>query len=586
MYRLLLEYYEDNISEPCINEKFNYEFNILSTKEQFEIEYQKFLGIYRMCFFYIDRLVTVINSCEIRLNKKDLEHIIKMYIYANNNKFKKEENVLVEFLYTYYTSINSNSYKANYLEYEEVKNEFMELLEKSKIRKEFFTSFCDIIYDLYNQVLKFAFEKDIYINDEIINRIFNNLRFKSSYCKNLINLFIENKRNLPNIIEFDKEKSEHIDTYMEYIINSLNNLYIHDDSNKMLLELDKEKCLQEEQKKLIINKYVDIVNKICDNLKDKQYSFIRGISEIENIKNELNYILRNIKNFNVLQKDKVRECIIKLLELKRFLISDDEYVKREMEEISFEQIFNKKELKIFVQSLLENELKVYSASKMNFTKQIENALYFYSKYPIQSEVSNYSIDSEKQIYLTSENKKNNTENNNFKKYFDKKGEEYTKEHSKSLKNRLSKDYYEEFLKYLSKNFEWKQEIIVFLLGEKNFYYIINKLKIRLNYDYDNNYAIVVNNILAIETNIIKILQKKNRAISSNGFENINILLKEFKNNEKVINGLMYLNYTLYEKSGLNLRNSIMHGTLINSKLEVPLLVTFSGLIFVSWLLNE
>ena len=49
---------------------------------------------------------------------------------------------------------------------------------------------------------------------------------------------------------------------------------------------------------------------------------------------------------------------------------------------------------------------------------------------------------------------------------------------------------------------------------------------------------------------------------------------------------MYLNYTLYEKSGMNLRNNMMHGNLINTDLSIPLLVSFSGLIFVSWLRND
>ena len=45
--------------------------------------------------------------------------------------------------------------------------------------------------------------------------------------------------------------------------------------------------------------------------------------------------------------------------------------------------------------------------------------------------------------------------NYIKKYFDKKGREYTEKHN-SLINKLSKDYYEEFLKYLSKTFIIKQ----------------------------------------------------------------------------------------------------------------------------------
>ena len=100
------------------------------------------------------------------------------------------------------------------------------------------------------------------------------------------------------------------------------------------------------------------------------------------------------------------------------------------------------------------------------------------------------------------------------------------------------------------------------------------------------YAIVVNNILAIEYNIVTFMKKHNIEDKKDGYENINNLVNYFKEDNDVINGLMYLNYILYEKSGLNLRNNAVHGTLINNKLDISLMVTFSGLIFVSWLLNE
>ena len=111
------------------------------------------------------------------------------------------------------------------------------------------------------------------------------------------------------------------------------------------------------------------------------------------------------------------------------------------------------------------------------------------------------------------------------------------------------------------------------------------MKESISYDVNNDYSIVVSNILAIETDILKLLQRNNIEVSSDGFNNLNNLFEKYTDEDKK-DGLMYLNYILYEKFGLNLRNNMMHGTMINSNLDVALLVSFSSLIFVSWLLNE
>lgn len=152
-------------------------------------------------------------------------------------------------------------------------------------------------------------------------------------------------------------------------------------------------------------------------------------------------------------------------------------------------------------------------------------------------------------------------------------------------NKLSKNYYEELLRYLSKTFLMQQHLTLSVLGQDDFRKIINELKESISYDVNNDYSIVVSNILAIETDILKLLQRNNIEVSSDGFNNLNNLFEKYTDEDKK-DGLMYLNYILYEKFGLNLRNNMMHGTMINSNLDVALLVSFSGLIFVSWLLNE
>ena len=152
-------------------------------------------------------------------------------------------------------------------------------------------------------------------------------------------------------------------------------------------------------------------------------------------------------------------------------------------------------------------------------------------------------------------------------------------------NKLSQNYYEELLRYLSQTFLMQQNLTLSVLGHDDFRKIINELKDSISYKIDNDYSIVVSNILAIETDVLKLLKRNNLNVSQDGYSNLNLLFEVYSDENKK-DGLMYLNYILYEKSGLNLRNKMMHGVMINSNLDIALLVTFSGLIFVSWLLNE
>ena len=266
------------------------------------------------------------------------------------------------------------------------------------------------------------------------------------------------------------------------------------------------------------------------------------------------------------------------------MISDDEYLKREMHEKFFKENVKKEDVEKYKKSLLSNEYLLYSASMLDFSKKIEGALKSYAKHPLQSVIPSYQIDSVKKIYSIGIEERKKPDNDNFKKYFDQKGRAYTEKH-KNLMNKLSKNYYEEFLKYLSKIFIMQQHLIILTIGNNNFKKIIGKLKNNFNYDCNNDYAIVVNNILAIESNIVTFMKKKGLRDNKNGFYNINDLMSIYTKDKNIVNGLMYLNYTLYEKSGLNLRNYMLHGTLINSNLDIPLIVSFSGLIFSSWLLS-
>lgn len=398
MRRLLKAFLEENMTYETSQEEYNYEFGNSEDGEAFLIEFKKFMGMYNAFFYDKDRLVTVFNSYEISLDKNVIEHLFNMYKYAKENDLYNEEILLIEFLYTYYKGIISSSYKANYANFKKSLEIFFKVINEKKLKREFFTVVINDLYTFYKELINYGIENDIYIDFEIINRIFNNLRGKDQYYNELINIFVRNKKNLYNIIYFDNEKNKHINEYIEYMTASLDNFGEYNYVKEMLAELDKGSVLTSNICKKIINKYVNITNEICSRLKNKQYSFIKGLSEINTLKIELNYILNNIKSLNNIQRDKVRETIVHLLGLKRYILGDSNYVKSEMQEFSKEIQIDKSEVEKCRKQIIENEFAIYASSMIDFVKQIGTALESYAKYPMQSLVSSYQIDSNRQIY--------------------------------------------------------------------------------------------------------------------------------------------------------------------------------------------
>ncbi len=585
MKKILREFLEDKLINEQLNEEFDYSFNINSSKEMFYVEFKKFLGIYNSVFYHKNRFVTVFNSYEIRINIKDLNIIFQLYFYADKNNLIYYKNIIQDFLYTYYITINTKEYKLNYDKHKEAKEDFKQVLDMLKIQKKFFKDFPNELYTFYKELITYGLENEIFIDGEAIEKIFNNLNFSKQNINELVQLFIEKKDNIYNIIMFDQEKEKHLDVYINYIKESLDMYGGYNYAKEIIFELDKNHCLNKSHFDEIINIYVKITNNLVDKLNDKKYSFIQGLSEMEGLRKELLFLIKNIENFQYEHKEKIKECLSRLLRLKRYIISDDDYVKSEMHESTNTIDIPKEEIEAYRNTLLQNKFKLYSASKINFHNELEQALELYSNYPLNSLVSRFTIDSERAVYLHGLGIRKYEKNDNFKIYFDKLGKEYTENHP-NLRNKLNSNFYEELLKHMATSFRMHQNILLFMFSRSELNSIIKQLKDEFGCKYNNDYAVVVSNILAIEVNVIEILKRNNMPISKVGVENLNNLFCLYENDSVKVDGLMYLNYILYEKSGLNLRNNAMHGTLINETLIISLIVTFSGLIFINWLLNE
>ena len=582
MQKLIRSFFEGKIPLNYNNEKFDYSFNSSSSSEEFDIEFDKFLSFYNSVFYFDNRLVTVLNSCDIRIKYDDLLQLLKLYNYSTIQEKTDQQYLLADFIFSYYKTIHSRIYGEKYPDYQDSRNDFKEVLKKAGI-KNFFNTFLDIVYNFYKQIITHALDNDIFISEDILNKILSNLSSNDIFQTDITDMLIVNNRNLAVVIEYDNDIISHFDVYFNYIIDSISNENGYNHSKEILSRLNSLECLSDDNLKQIINIYVLRVNSLCERLKEKNYSFIQGIANIENLKSEVLFLLKNINVASLSKKNKIKQCLVRLLSLKRYLLSDDNYVNSELHETSFDLNIKRQDVNNFINSILDNEYSIYGASRMNFNKQMETALEIYSEHPMQSLISVYQIDSKSQTYYLTNDLK--LIDDNFKNFYDQIGKNFTETHPKLL-NKLQSNYYEELLKYLSKSFSMQQNLVISLLGKDNFKTVINRLKKIINYTGNNDYVIVVHNILAIEANILTIMDNHGIKHFDNGFQNINELVKVYKDDVNIINGLMYLNYILYEKSGLNLRNEAMHGSLINTTLDIPLLVSFSGLIFVSWLLNE
>lgn len=222
-----INYFLKKDNSHCLYEKFDYNFDYKNaTEEKFLLEYSKFLGMYSTLFFYKQHLVTSYNSLEIRLKKQDIDHLMKMYKYSKEDKYYDEKSILIEFLYTYFKNIKSKIYKQNYIDYNQARKDFQEELEKNNIQEEFFKDFQRECYLFYKRILEEAIEKNIFINNEKIEKILSNIKSSTEYTNSLIDILINNKLNLYEIIDYDNEVQKHIETYIEYIMEALENMVL------------------------------------------------------------------------------------------------------------------------------------------------------------------------------------------------------------------------------------------------------------------------------------------------------------------------------------------------------------------------
>ena len=560
---------------------FNYKFNSRYSEKYFFSEFNKFTSFLDNFFYPEDHYVTSINSCEFILPDRYIKHLIKLYQYTNNNdKLKYHHYLLSDFIFSYFKTLSFNKSKDD--KYYISLNKLKKTLESYNGRN-FHKKFIDELQIFYIYSIQYAIDNHIYISPETLLRILHNLE-GTSCIQEVVDILVNDNKYYLYIYKHDKKVDIHKKLYFDFILKILDQPFCTRNYNKLLnFMLSRELIIQKEKKKLI-NLFVDKTNRISNKYSCKNESFINAISEIESLKNEISDIISS-SYIEEIYKDKLRECVTCILSLKRYLISDIEYMNKDMHETKFETTIESSKVDKFKKEIKGNILRLYSATTEDFDKCVIDSVNYYSKYALQSIASNFSINAKSRTYMTN-NDFSSSVLTSFEQYYENVGLEYAKKNSNILINIKSSGYYNEMLKELSRSFNIHQNIIKSLLDDNDYNEIREKINTGFDISIDNDYIRIVYCILYIEVSINMLLER-------NGFDrdisyksNIDKLFEIYKDDNIKRNGLMYIYYTLYEHTGPNIRNNASHGMLFGTDLRIPLILTFSGTIFMGWLLND
>lgn len=582
LYGEIKEYLETFIECDTLNEKFDYSINNESSPDIYLRELKKFNNTYNSFFMNKGRLVFMINNYEMILREEDLKQILKLFLF-----YKKSNSdngyLIAEFLLSYFNTINSKEYKNNVSNYKEIKDTFKKIILSNNEDKNILSTFKRMSFKLYNKIIDYGAHKDNFFLGDILERACINFNNDKLLKAKIIKKLLENNVYPSKVILYDESIKENFKYYKKYLLDYENYSIYSRFPDEMLYILDKNGLLKNSIIKLIINNIIDRTNMLQEKCDDEHESFIQIISEIDYLKSFLNNALNRLTMLSCCHKKKMHECLINLLYMKRVLVSDEDRINSQMQEFKYEQVIPNGKIEEFVNAVNDNIAVLYSSSVCNFEKELEQSLNTYAKYPMSYIFSSYNIDSDSQTYLKSED---GFVDSVFMNYYDEKGKIFTNKNT-NLQNILTKGYYIQLIKYLKHQFiSYQQYIISFFDLKEGKRSLIDKLIKQGNFKLYNDYVILALTVIQIENSIIDLLKIKGKSITNNGFNNLNELAKEYTNDDFNFNGLMYINYILYEKHGLNIRNNIAHGNYFGKNIDIQILTTICAIMFINELLRK
>lgn len=571
------------------NEKFDFTFNASKSKKEFEQEYRKFISLYNYFFFDTQNkaIVTIFNSYPCALDDKTIKHIKTLYEVAkelNNNIYAQ---LIAEFLFSYKKSLETKKYKSELAQNELRK--YKGILYKTFPRNcfELKGELFKYIIKFYKNVINYVIKNDLSIGIDQKIRILS--KFKESErnereYKKIFNYFLSDDKSLNKLIKYDYNILSHLTQYKSNTLNNAaNSNYLSEQSIEIFEELLKNLDNQDDFIKKFINKYILLCNELTKQIILKKDNSILAISHFEQIIKELNKIKRT--NISDKFKDKINECICKILCIKRKILSDTEYVNSYLHKHEFKFEIPHNQIDNMCNDILNNFAKIYPYVKIDFNEMISQSIKSYAEHPMLYLVTNITIGNN-ELYSINEPR---DYINTFKSYYDTKGKEYSIKNAKKLRNILEKDYYENMLKYTQTEFNFKIGLIASIIHKdiEKIKHNIDLARLDGNKKSNNLYIEMATQIIGIEVNIYKLLEINNILPKESIEENLALLFEKYNKNNFYRNAIMNIYYLLYCKRGYHLRNDIMHGDLLSkNNYTRELIIIYTCMIAINFMVSN
>ena len=569
-------------------DKFNLSFNINDSNKIFEEEYLKFIFTYNYFFFDATHkiIVTIFNSYMCALGYEDVVYLRELYKKAKLLNKNVYAELIAEFLLSYKNSLEAKKYKTELGQ--EKAREYKGILYKVFSREAFQKNgqiFKDVV-QFYKNIIRYVSKSRISVDYDqkirILSKFSEKQRQESAY-KIFFDFFVQENKLLSELIKYDYNIGQHINLYKNEILNNSENGYINEDSVCIFRHLVNSGNINDDIIKGFINKYVNICNELTSRAIKKQENSISIISNIEQVIQELNEIKK--ASIGKAYKEKISECINNVLYVKRKILNDVDYINSHLAKHDFKFEIPKGEIETVRNQIVEDFAKLYPHGKIDFEEMIIQSIKSYAEHPMLHLVTKIVIGDNELYHIIKER----TSDNVFKKYYDQKGLNFTKENSNNLRNILSKDYYENMIDYTRTEFEFKIGFLASILYD-DFHTIKQKIdNSRLDGNTKNNnlYVEMVTQIIGIEVNIYKLLSINNLRVESSIEKNLENLFEKYIQDDFVRNGIMNIYYMLYCKEGYQIRDRVMHGDLLGKvDYTKELLMIYICMIFINYIVRS
>ena len=567
------------------NEKYNFNFDI-NNDEEFENEFQKFICTYNYYFFSSNEngIYTFINSHPCFMNENQLNFLNKLIDGANKRGKSVYGKMILEFLLIYYNSLDSYSHN-NRISKDEV-NKYKIILLKTISINDFNSNIIDKVISFYENIINYVQLKKIKINISEKERILFNIQKYINRNKRAVRIldeFISEREGLIFLFKYDKRVCQHLDIYKEFCMDTALVGYENDAVIEVFTSVLNKGLFDDSFIKDFINRIIIKTNSIITVINSSEEEYLQIISNIEQTIKNLNNLINNDK-LDIKYKEKIKECILKVLHIKRNYIKKKEYTTN-FSKHQYEFTIPKGELDKIKEDIILSFAKLYNHTRIDFTKELEFAIKSYSENAILYHVTTINIYDNDVYKIESDYKFNNK----YKVYYDKIGKEYVIKNQSKLLNILDKNYFEVMLNYIKTTYMMQIGIIKELLNEQDMRKMkddIYNSRIYKGHKIENLYIEMMTQIVGIEANIFKLAEQN--GIKNNNTENmLEDLFDLFKDNSIYRNGFMYIYYILYCKRGFELRNKVAHGEILwKDDYKEELLMIYSCMIIINYIVGE